>query len=127
MEVFRLLTLLFSTLCLASFVWFGLTVDLGERTLFGHLRAIGGSEPAQQLWSGVKSKVNDFVGIESARKSLGEGRASEDPSAAGPPQETLDDADRSKLRRLLEERGASQAGSGSEARKRGLAQAPERK
>lgn len=70
--VFRLLTFFFSTACLAAFVWFGLTVDLGDRTLFGHIRAIGSSEEAQDLGKGIKSKVDDFVGIEAAKRAAEE-------------------------------------------------------
>jgi hypothetical protein len=67
--VFRLFTFLVSVVGFAALVWFGVTVDLGNRTLFGHLRAIGQSDEAQQLWSGTKDKVTDFVGIEAARRA----------------------------------------------------------
>jgi hypothetical protein len=73
--MFRLLTFFVSAAALLAFVWFGLTVDLGERTLFGHLRAIGGSNEAQQLWTGTKDKVTDFVGIEAARRAEAAARA----------------------------------------------------
>jgi hypothetical protein len=73
--MFRLLTFFVSAAALLGFVWFGLTVDLGERTLFGHLRAIGGSDEAQELWSGTKDKVTDFVGIEAARRAEAAARA----------------------------------------------------
>jgi hypothetical protein len=67
--MFRLVTFFASACGLLAFVWFGLTVDLGDRTLFGHLRAIGGSQEAQDLWSGTKGKVTDFVGIEAAKRA----------------------------------------------------------
>ena len=67
--MFRLLTFFVSILGFAALVWFGVTVDLGDRTLFGHLRAIGNSKEAQQLWDGTRGKVTDFVGIEAARRA----------------------------------------------------------
>jgi hypothetical protein len=67
--VFRLITFCISIVGFAAIVWFGVTVELGDRTLFGHLRAIGNSHEAQQLWDGTKGKVTDFVGIEAARRA----------------------------------------------------------
>ena len=67
--MFRLVTFFISIVGFAAIVWFGVTVELGDRTLFGHLRAIGGSHEAQQLWDGTKGKVTDFVGIEAARRA----------------------------------------------------------
>ncbi len=96
--MFRLLTFFGSILGFAAIVWFGVTVDLGDRTLFGHLRAIGASEEAQQLWDGTKGKVTDFVGIEAAKRAEqakaaaraaaeeamnGEGEGTEKPKAKG--------------------------------------------
>jgi hypothetical protein len=60
--VFRLLSFFITILGFAAVVWFGVTVDLGDRTLFGHLRAIGGSDEAKQLWDGTRGKVTDLVG-----------------------------------------------------------------
>lgn len=67
--MFRLLTFCVSIVGFAAVVWFGVTVELGQRTLFGHLRAIGGSDEAQQLWAGTREKVTDFVGIEAAKRA----------------------------------------------------------
>ncbi|HEY0706209.1 MAG TPA: hypothetical protein VGG33_05395 [Polyangia bacterium] len=60
--MFRLLSFFVTILGFAAVVWFGVTVELGERTLFGHLRAIGGSNEAKQLWDGTRNKVTDLVG-----------------------------------------------------------------
>jgi hypothetical protein len=88
--MFRLVTFFASAVGLLAFVWFGLTVDLGDRTLFGHLRAIGGSREAQDLWSGTKDKVTDFVGIEAAKRAEAAARqakqAAPAPAAAPPPR-----------------------------------------
>jgi hypothetical protein len=67
--VFRLLTFFVSIVGFAVLVWFGVTVELGDRTLFGHLRAIGQSKEAKNLWDGTKDKVTDLVGIEAARRA----------------------------------------------------------
>jgi hypothetical protein len=106
--VFRLLTFCFSAACLASFVWFGLTVDLGDHTLFGHIRAIGSTPEAKQLGEGIKTKVDDFVGIEAARRAAAEAaRKAEGKSpdkspeqTAGPPQDDHSAADREGLRKV---------------------------
>jgi hypothetical protein len=83
--VFRLITFCISIVGFAVIVWFGVTVELGDRTLFGHLRAIGGSHEAQQLWDGTKGKVSDFVGIEAARRAEAAKEAFKHPPAAPAP------------------------------------------
>jgi hypothetical protein len=79
--VFRLITFCISIVGFAAIVWFGVTVELGDRTLFGHLRAIGGTQEAQQLWDGTKGKVTDFVGIEAARRAEAAKEAFKHPPA----------------------------------------------
>jgi len=115
--VFRLITFFASTVCLAVVVWLGLTVELGERTLFGHLRAISGSREAEQLLEGARTKVTEVVGIEAAKraerlkaeaeKGKGkdrDGRSDEPPGTApaGPPQEEVGESDRQGLRRIID-------------------------
>jgi hypothetical protein len=92
-------TLCFSLVCLLIFVWFGVTVDLGERTLFGHLRAIGSSREAKDLWDGTKSKVNDFIGIEAAKRAAA-AKAREAAGRLGPPQENLSPRDQRQMQEL---------------------------
>jgi hypothetical protein len=55
--VFRLIKLLVSLAGLVGFVWFGMTVELGERTLFQHVRAISESEESEELVRGTKETV----------------------------------------------------------------------
>ena len=103
---------------LAAFVWFGVTVELGDHTLFGHLRAISGSKESQELWRGTKAKVNDALGIEKAKaqakealKAAGEkverlkDKAGADDNASGKtmsaPQDQIGDGDREAMRRLI--------------------------
>jgi hypothetical protein len=113
--VFRLLSFCLSAACLAAFVWFGLTVELGEHTLFGHMRAIGSTPEAKQLGEGIKTKVDDFVGIEAARRAAAEAaRKAEGKSPAdkaGPPQDDHTAADREGLRKVASPAAKQAAGS----------------
>ncbi len=80
----------------AGFVWFGSSVQLGKRTLFGHVRAIWATEQVQDLKHGVEEKAAPAVdrvkrgvkaGIEAATGdddgSAGSGSAVGSGSAAG--------------------------------------------
>jgi hypothetical protein len=58
--VFKLLKLLIGTVALGAFAWFGLTVPLGDRTLYGHITAIGHSKESRELVRGTKEKVGDL-------------------------------------------------------------------
>ena len=111
----RLFTLLFSLVCFTVLVWFGVTVDLGERTLFGHLRAIASSQEANELWEGSKAKLQDFIGIEAAKKASEKAEAARKAAKdatrsyiqrggtrtlfepAGPPQEKLSARDQKEM------------------------------
>jgi hypothetical protein len=123
--VLRLVTLVISVGCLAAFVWFGVTVELGDHTLFGHLRNIGQSKESQELWRGTKTKVNDVLGLEAARAAArakagkgaapgekpapgqdGEDRPAAKTAPAGPPQEDLTPSDRDAMKKLI---GSAQA------------------
>ena len=46
---------------IGGFVWFGSNVELGKRTLFGHVRAIWHTEQVQDLKDGVKDKAGPAV------------------------------------------------------------------
>jgi hypothetical protein len=46
---------------ICAFVYFGATVKLGKRTLFGHVRAIWHTEEVQDLKEGVKEKAGPTV------------------------------------------------------------------
>ncbi len=103
---------LFSLACLAALVYFGFTVPLGERTLFGHLRAIGSSPESQRLYQGTKDKVTGLFGGHDGGKAAAQDEAgdhlapshSEQVKAAekAPPQEQITSADREQMRRLIE-------------------------
>jgi hypothetical protein len=56
--VFRLIRWLAWLACFAGFIWFGSTVKLGRRTLFGHLSAIFHSREAKELADGTKEEAH---------------------------------------------------------------------
>ncbi len=89
--------------CLGVFVWGGLTVPLGERTLFGHLRAIGGSKESQDLVRGTRQKVVDVKTriVTGESEAPDPAKAAKDP-AKNPPQDRLTADDRKEMRRLIE-------------------------
>ena len=108
--VLRIVRFLISVALFLGFVWFGATVDLGERSLFGHLYAIGRTKESQDLVKGTKDKAQPLVedvrrrlatapdgGMPAARPSPATSPA---PSAA-PPAEAITDADRKQLRRVI--------------------------
>jgi hypothetical protein len=114
--VIRLFSLLFSVVCLAVFVWFGVTVDLGERTFFGHLRAIATSQESQALWEGTKEKLRDFIGIDAAKHAEAAKNAAKDATRSfvekggartflepsGPPQEKLTARDQQQMNEQMQ-------------------------
>ena len=52
--MFRLIRLLFWCAAIAALVYFAVTVPLGKRTLWGHLRQIWHSDATQDLVNGTK-------------------------------------------------------------------------
>lgn len=84
--MFRLISAFMSIVAFAAVVWFGVTVELGERTLFGHLRAIGSSPEVEKLVDGTKEKVTDFVGIEAARRAEAAKEAFKNPDRVKAPE-----------------------------------------
>ena len=59
--MWRITRWLLSAALLGTLVYVGVTVPLGEKTLWQHLRAIAGSEPSQELVEGVKQKADELV------------------------------------------------------------------
>ena len=47
---------------IGGFIFLGSTVKLGNRTFFGHVRAIWHTEEAQELKDGVKEKAGPAAG-----------------------------------------------------------------
>ena len=67
----------------AGFVWFGSSVQIGKRTLFGHVRAIWATEEVQDLKHGVEEKAGPAVDRVKRGVKAGIAAASGDGSAAG--------------------------------------------
>jgi hypothetical protein len=117
-EVFKLLKLLVSLVCLGAFVWWGLTVQLGAHTLFGHIAAIGASKESKDLVRGTKDKVADLKKHLVADKAdpgkelevTGEVHSAGAGKPASQPEDRLTNADRRDMKRLLDKRGKAAAG-----------------
>jgi hypothetical protein len=99
--VFKLIKLFIGVVGLAAFAWLGLTVPLGERTLFGHLSAIGQSRESQELVKGTKQKVGDLkkriAGSEPVKVEK-----TADKSGEPGPAERLTKADRKEIRHFID-------------------------
>jgi hypothetical protein len=59
--VLRILRLSFWLLVAAGAVYFSATVPLGQRTFFGHLRAIAGTREAAALGEGTRAAADAFA------------------------------------------------------------------
>ncbi|SRR5450759_2407446 len=108
--MFRFLRLVIYLGVLCAFIWFGTTVELGQRTLFGHLGNIWKTHESQDLVDGTKQKVGGLVDRASDRvvKGVGKnttGRPSsqgETPGREGAaPLEDVSGQDRKALRGIL--------------------------
>jgi hypothetical protein len=99
--VLKLIKILVCLVGLGAFVFWGMTVPLGQRTLFGHIAAIGHSKESRELVRGTKQKVAD---LERHFGHPDKGATPEAPAATPPaePQERLTKVDRRDMRRLLE-------------------------
>jgi hypothetical protein len=101
--VFKLIKLLIGTVALGVFVWWGLTVPLGDHTLFGHIAAIGNSKESQDLVRGTKQKVGDLkkrIGHDEPSSARTEKPVEAEKPAA--PQERLTNADRKEIRHFID-------------------------
>jgi hypothetical protein len=58
MWIFRLL---FTLLVLVALFWFATSVNLGKRTLYGHLRAIFATQEAKDLAEGAKDEAKKIA------------------------------------------------------------------
>jgi hypothetical protein len=76
--MFRLLRLAISLVVLAGFVWFGVTVPLGSRTLFEHVARIWRAPETQELVEGARGSAGPTLdrlkrgvqaGVEEASKA----------------------------------------------------------
>ncbi|MGA7741046.1 MAG: hypothetical protein WBP56_15865 [Polyangia bacterium] len=113
--MFRLLKLLLVLGLLGAGVFYGMTVKLGERTFFRHLRAIWDTKETQELRRGTKEKVGGLVDeatdhvVKGVAKNVpgkvlmrGDGTGADSEAIpAQPPQEKLSPQDRKALRNII--------------------------
>jgi hypothetical protein len=69
--MFSLIRFLFSLLVFAMVVWFAVTVPLGSRTLWGHMKAIAGTKEAQDFADGTKQEAKKVAEKLLAEPDLG--------------------------------------------------------
>lgn len=107
--MFKLVKFIIGLVALGAFVWVGLTVPLGDRTLFEHVAAIGQSKESQELVRGTKRKVGDltrrFGSDDEDAKAEKKGAGAPAPAEkASPndPQERLTNADRKEIRHFID-------------------------
>ena len=91
--------------------WFGMTVRLGDRTLFEHVQAIWKTHESQDLLRGTKEKMGDLVDRASEKVVRGvaknaPGQVAAHGENAGeestkPPLEELPAKDRKALRGII--------------------------
>jgi hypothetical protein len=99
---------------LGAGVYYGMTVKLGERTLFQHVKAIWETKETQDLRRSAKEKVGGLVddateqvvkgvGNNVPQKAItrGDGTEAENAVPSQPPQETVSPQDRKALRNII--------------------------
>src|SRR6185503_17108873 len=104
--MFRLLKLCLSLAGFLAFAWFGMTVKLGDRTLFEHLHAIGQTKESKELVDGTKQAAGPLV--DDVKRKIGKGDRGGDrtaelpalPPDAGAAQDDFSPREKRQLRRL---------------------------
>jgi hypothetical protein len=108
--VLRILKLLVGLAGLAAFIWFGANVPLGPHTLFEHLQALGRTRTRARetdaILEGARRTAEPLVDDVRRRWTPGSSTdrqsASREIDAGAAPAEKITDADRLRLRRLLD-------------------------
>jgi hypothetical protein len=113
-EVFRLLKLALFLGLLGAGTYYGMTVRLGDRTFFQHVRAIWETKETKDLRRGAKQKVSGLVdeatdgvvkgvarNAPSKVSMRGDATAGETAVPTQPPQEHLTPEDRKALRNII--------------------------
>lgn len=67
--MFRLIRWFISVILLAGLVYVSVTVPVGSKTLWGHLKAIASSKESKELVDGVKDKVDHTLKDEAVQKA----------------------------------------------------------
>lgn len=100
--MFRLIKLGIALVGLLAFCWFGITYQLGSRSLFQHLRAIGQTKESQELVDATKQAAGPLVSDVRRRIGHNEDAPPAMSPDAGAPHERLSSAEQRQLRKLLE-------------------------
>ena len=111
----RILKLVVTLALVAGFIWFGTNVELGLRTLFGHIQNIWRTHESQEFLDGAKGKVGDLMDRATDKVTKGVGKnvvgpatsRGEEPAAAKP-MEDVQNEDRRALRDLIGRKGKSE-------------------
>lgn len=101
--MFRLIRFLLSLVFLAAVVWFAVNVQLGKRTLWGHLRAIFATQEAKDLADGTREEAKKVA--DKVREELGHDAGA--PEAARHSRQPLDPVgadDQKSLDKLVREK-----------------------
>ena len=99
--MFSLIRWAFSLVIFAIVLWFATNVQLGTRTLWGHMKAISGTKEAHEFAEGTKAEAKKV-----AEKLMADrdGGLAHDQKPAPKPLEDPSDRDRKKLDELTEPR-----------------------
>jgi hypothetical protein len=97
-----LLRLLFSLAMLLLIVWFTVSVPLGKRTLWGHLRAIAGTEEAKDLADGTKQEAEKVV--HRVKEELHPPDMAPGARRVRAPLDAVDEHDRQRLDKLVKDK-----------------------
>ncbi len=92
-------------------VWFTFSVNLGQKTLYQHMRDIGGTPEAKELGNGIRARVdevkNDVRTQIVTPDDRGKAPASPSVESASQPSRTdVSAADRAALNDLIRSRGS---------------------
>jgi hypothetical protein len=90
--MFRLIRFLVSLAMFVGLLWFAINVPLGKHTLWGHLRAIFGTQEAKDLAEGTKTEAHKVA--ERVREELHSPDMTTPAHKVRPPLNPLDDRER---------------------------------
>lgn len=85
-----LIRTLITLAAILAFIWFGATVPLGQRTLFGHIGNIWAAEETQELVEGVQESSGPMV--DKVRRGVKAGIEAASGGDAAPADRSADDA-----------------------------------
>lgn len=97
----RLIRLVVSLMAIGVVVYFAVTVPLGTKTLWEHVRAIASTDESQELVEGVKAKAEEVLERDDARAT---DAVANDASGDGQPSDQIEPDEQKKLRKLIRKR-----------------------